>query len=106
MDKEAAEPPLVVRSGLYTGPTMDTPGASKDKTRKVEKPVVATKAPVSRKPAAAVKRVTPPPAPVVKPAPMPRIVVVEVIQGSKRATQNFEEKEPKGEPTPNPSEPN
>lgn len=100
VDKQAAEPPLVVRSDLYAGPTMDDPNKPKQaKTARVEKPPVVKKAPV--KPASA--RVAAPSAPkqvLAPPPPQPKVVVVELIQGSKRATQNFEEEETEQTETP------
>jgi pilus assembly protein CpaB len=110
MDKLAAEPPLSIQSELYTGPTMERPESEKSKSAPSERPVAAKKAgtrPVptqSAKPAAARKAAPPPP--VVQPAPAPRIISVELIQGAKRSTQDFEEQEPEAKETPEPSEPN
>lgn len=84
MDKEAAEPPLVTRNALYTGPTMDIPGAPR-KQQLPEQPPAPRKAPAPRRPApAAVKAPAPAPAPVI------RTITVELIQGAKRVTQDFE----------------
>jgi pilus assembly protein CpaB len=110
MDKDAADPPLVIKSALYTGPTMDTPGGTpRLKAAPTEKSDFAKKDMISRKPVsaarAAVKKVLPP-APVAQIAPAPRTIAVELIQGSKRSTQNFEEKEPEEKQAPDPSKPN
>jgi pilus assembly protein CpaB len=95
MDKKAAEPPLVVRSALYEGPTMEDPNKPKqDKAAMPERPTTARKPAASRRAAARIKaapaptQVAPPP-----PPPQPRVVVVELIQGSKRGKQSFEESE-------------
>ena len=94
MDKEAAEPFLVVKSDLYTGPTMESLAeASKTKTPP-EKPD-AKKSGASKGSVKSVAAVKPrPKAPVVAAAPPPppqRTVVVELIQGSKRSQNTFEE---------------
>jgi pilus assembly protein CpaB len=110
MDKVAANPPLIIRSALYTGPTMDTPGGTpKLKAAPPEKSDIAKKEVIYRNPVsaakAAVKKVLPP-TPIALTAPAPRIIAVELIQGSKRSTQNFEEKEPEEKQAPDPSKPN
>jgi Flp pilus assembly protein CpaB len=103
MDKEAAEPPMIVRTALYTGPTMEKPpGDSKtkpapEKVAPPQNPAASKKAAGSPKIAMAEKR---PKAPAVAPAPPPppvRVIVIELIQGSRRAKETFEEKNP--EPT-------
>jgi pilus assembly protein CpaB len=110
MDKEAAEPPLSIQSELYTGPTMEGPETEKSKAAPPEQPAVAKRAPVRRQPIeaprrAAARKAVPPPPPVVQPAPAPKIISVELIQGAKRTTQNFEE-EQEAKEAPEPSEPN
>jgi pilus assembly protein CpaB len=104
MDKNAAEPPLVLRTALYLGPTMDSkPGETKGKAVTPEKSVVSKKAALSgkrngpAKSSGATARVAARKAPVVAPLPAPpppRVVVVEVIQGARRAKESFEEKTP------------
>jgi pilus assembly protein CpaB len=96
MDKEAAEPALVIRSDLYEGPTMDGPNkGDKPKVVPPEKTATGRKArpPVKRAPVVtktapvqtAVVAAPPPP------PPQPKMLVIELIQGSRRATQSFEE---------------
>jgi len=102
MDKEAAEPPLVVRTALYTGPTMEKPRTSSDKQKvQPEKTPATTKSMAPAKPSSSAKTsiikkknaqaqaVTQTPA-----APPVRVVVVELIQGTRRAKESFEEKNP------------
>ncbi len=100
IDKEAAEPPLVVRSTLYEGPTMDDPKKPRQpKATAADRPAAAKRA--AAKPAA--PRVKAPPAPkaaVAPPPPQPRFMVVELIQGSKRAKETFEEQAPEQTETP------
>jgi len=99
MDKEAAEPPLVVRTSLYTGPTMEPlPDGSKAKgapEKPPEKLIASKKSSGPAKTAVLRKKATPTKVPVAAPAPPPpplRVVVVELIQGSRRAKETFEEK--------------
>ncbi len=111
VDKEAAEPPLVVKTALYAGPTMEMPkDASKIKV-KPEKTVLPEKliASTSKKSAGPAKiaqvrkKAAPEKAPVVAAAPQTppaRLVVVELIQGSKRAKETFQEKNPEQTETP------
>ena len=81
LDKEAVGPPLVVRSTLYEDANAE---ASLKDTQK-PKPAGQAQARVPvRKP---IPVVEPPPAP-----PKPQSFVVELIQGSKRDTQTFEQK--------------
>jgi pilus assembly protein CpaB len=110
MDKEAAEPPLVVSSTLYTGPTMEKPGdASKaktsDKSAASEKLLASKKSGESSKTALlrkkAVQEKPPAVAPVAPPPPV-RVVVVELIQGARRAKETFEEKNPEQNQTSTP----
>jgi pilus assembly protein CpaB len=99
IDKQAAEPPLVVQSTLYEGPTMDDPSKPKQaKPAVAEKPAVAVakKASPKVKAAPAPKQVAALP----PPPPQPKIFVIELIQGSKRASQNFEETNPEQIETP------
>lgn len=97
IDKEAAEPPLVVQSTLYEGPTMDNPNKPKEaKPAAAERPALAKKAPPRVKAAPAPKQVAAPP----PPPPQPKVLVIELIQGSKRASQNFEETTPEQTETP------
>lgn len=93
MDKDAAEPSLVVRSELYEGPTMEglekkiAPQEPEVKKTAGSKGTSKTpkSASVSKKAAAApVVQLPPPP-------PAQRTVVVEVIQGSKRSQNAFED---------------
>ena len=109
MDKEAAEPPLVVRSALYTGPTMEAPPGEKGskaspKTKPAILPVVAvsSKPKQPRKPlVAAIRPIVKPPIVTAAPTPPPsRIVVVEIIQGSRRSKENFVEESNPEEKTP------
>lgn len=87
LDKQAAQPPLVVRSGLYAdsmaGANPKNTPAPKDPP-KTKGSGVATKRPA---PVKAVPVVAPPP-----PPPPPRVFAVELIQGSKRVVEKFEEK--------------
>ncbi len=107
MDKDAAEPPLIIKSALYTGPTMDVPGSPQKKIVPTEQPVVAKKkATVAHKTVAALKKTPPAAAPIIQMPPGARIISVEIIQGSKRSTQNFEEKESEEKRTPDPTEHN
>jgi Flp pilus assembly protein CpaB len=109
MDKEAAEPPLVVRSALYAGPTMETFQDAKKKKLEEEKPASKeTRAgsgtsSESAKIATAKLKAPPRKEPIVSaPTPLPqaRMTVVELIQGSKRAKQSFEETNPEQTETP------
>ncbi len=101
LDKEAIEPPLIVRSTLYAGPTTAEPnpkGTAEANTKDAKvkpKPQEQPRPQVSS--AAIIKRPAPPRAlPAVAPPPpepaKPKIIAVELIQGARRATQNFEEK--------------
>jgi pilus assembly protein CpaB len=101
LDKEAAEPPLVVKAALYTGPTMEGMG---DKATTVEKPAPPPpRAAGTRKSVAASRRRPVAPKPIVAPPPQePRVFVVEVIQGARRSKQSFEEE---GEPEKQPELP-
>jgi pilus assembly protein CpaB len=93
MDKDAAEPFLVVRSDLYEGPTMEKLKDGSTVKASPEKPDVknrlaskgAFNATASAKAKTRAHLVTAPP-----PAPPQRIIVVELIQGSKRSQNNFE----------------
>jgi pilus assembly protein CpaB len=87
MDKNAAEPPLVVRSKLYEGPTMERPGEKTD----VQPPPAPAGTAAVKRPAAAPARK--PAVAVTKPLP-PRMVEVELIQGAKRTSGSFEDKPP------------
>jgi len=105
MDKEAAEPPLVIRSALYTGPTMEGAKGSKPKAPPAEKSLLARKATTSRKAVAAASS-TASEGTCCPTGTDSRIVVVEVIQGSRRAKENLKKwsliKSQKEKPTPNP----
>lgn len=87
MDKKAAEPSLVLRSSLYTGPTM---GDAEPGDRALpEKPVVRTMAPKSK----SSQRQKAAKSELVAAAPLPqrKIIEVELIQGIKRSKNSFEE---------------
>lgn len=101
MDKVAAEPPLVVQTTLYTGPTMESPKDPSKAKGTPEKAVAPSKLVASKKPVETArtefvrKKAIPTKAPVAAPpAPPLRVVVVELIQGSKRAKESFEGKNP------------
>jgi pilus assembly protein CpaB len=99
MDKQAAEPPLVNRTTLYMGPTMETPGVPTKASETAEELAVAKKSTGSgRRVRTAARRSAAPkaePVAVLPPPPSPeRFVVVELIQGSKRAKETFEQKNP------------
>jgi pilus assembly protein CpaB len=95
MDKEAAEPALVVRSDLYEGPTMEK--LNKDGSTKAspEKPEVKNKLASKgalrvTKPTASAKAKTKAPVMTAPLPPPPQRIVVELIQGSKRSQNTFE----------------
>jgi len=107
MDKEAAEPPIVGRTSLYTSPTMEKPGSKNkipDTSAAPEKPLATKKSAGSAKAALLRKKAIQENPPAVAPvAPPPvRVVVVELIQGSKRAKETFEEKNLEQNQTPTP----
>jgi pilus assembly protein CpaB len=103
MDREAAEPPLVVRSALYAGPTMDRPKGEREESS-AEKPAPPKKSSASSRTASVRRRPPPkPPEPAPTPTPETRVVVIELIRGSNRAKQTFEGKTP--EPTETPTLP-
>jgi pilus assembly protein CpaB len=85
LDNEVANPPIVSRTHLYT-----PPGET-----------IETKAPVREKPPVYARRA---PAPVVAaappPPPKPAVLVIELIQGAKRANETFEEKKATEEKKP------
>jgi pilus assembly protein CpaB len=105
MDKEAAEPPLVVRTALYNGPTMDiTKGKAQmtqEKAAAPEKPRVSRKSVRPEETALLRKKATPEKVEATPPPPA-KVVVVELIQGSRRAKETFEEKHPEQTETPTP----
>jgi pilus assembly protein CpaB len=89
LDNKTVDPPLVFRSALYAGST------TAEEKPKVKAPITgatstaAAAKPVRKpKPASVVAVATPTP----PPPPAPKLWSVELIQGSKRATENFEEK--------------
>ncbi len=89
LDKEAVSPPLVGRSDLYAGPT--TPDGIEKSPTSPKNPVkprvgvmVRREAPVKARVAA-----TPEPPP---PPPKTSVFIVELIQGSKRANETFDQK--------------
>lgn len=91
IDKDAAEPLLVVRSDLYAGPTMEGLKDSREKTASEKTDAkagsgsrFAAKAPNKAKAPLVTAPTTPPP-------PPQRSIVVEVIQGSKRSQSTFDE---------------
>jgi pilus assembly protein CpaB len=107
MDKEAAEPPLIVRSALYTGPTMEPAKDANGKPIVKQKPLVAeAKPPAALRASGSGKSIKPgrtavsstkplPKEPVLQHVPPPpKTIVVEMIQGSKRSTENFVEDKP------------
>jgi pilus assembly protein CpaB len=103
MDKEAAEPLLVVRSKLYEGPTMEQlKDRAKDQSI-TEKPDVkkASGSGSGSKPSTAVRAAKKAPAVTAPPPPPPppavvqqRMVTIEVIKGSNRSQSNFEDTNP------------
>ncbi len=102
-DKETVNPPLVVRSALFEGPV--APGAEKS-TRESAAEKRAIKPPVSAKRAVAPKKPAPVQAAAVTPPaqPPPRVLVIELIQGSRRAKEIFEEATPEQTETSTPSD--
>ncbi len=78
LDRTTVDPPLVYRSALYEG---SKPEAA---PQEAEQPVVQNRRP----PVKVLQAPPPPPAP-----PPPRVVAVELIQGVKRATETFQEKD-------------
>jgi hypothetical protein len=107
LDKEAAEPLLVVRSELYEGPTMETSGNKSKSKPAAEKPeakkaagkgkssgTAPASAKVVKKPAA-----TPAPPPPPQTVSAQRMVEIELIQGSKRSKSAFEEENPESTET-------
>ncbi len=105
LDHEAVEPPLISRTALYAGPTAEEnpkKGSSGKTPPAAEKSSTMAKGTGSGKGAVPVKAVAPkkkpaPPKALVEappPPPKPHFVAVELIQGSKRVTENFEEKKP------------
>ena len=87
MDKGQVESPLVLRSALFEGRILEGAGLVRSKT--AEAPA---KMSGSRK--VTVAKAKPTPVPVAAPAPPPRMVSVELIQGSRRETKSFEEEKP------------
>ncbi len=95
LDKEATEPSLVVRSELYSGPTVEKADLKSKAKAEPEKTIVKRTAMSSKRnlrPEAmgmtkkkAVAIVAPPP-----PPPPPRAIEVELIQGMKRTKDTFE----------------
>ncbi len=106
LDHEAVEPALISRTALYAGPTAEenpktrgsgkTPAADKNATLAKAKGSGSGKGTVAVKAVAPRKKPAPPKALVEAPPPPPKphFVAVELIQGSKRVTENFEEKKP------------
>jgi pilus assembly protein CpaB len=82
LDHETVDPPVVFKSALYLGST--TP-EEKPKPKAPAPPPSVRKA----KPVVVQKVAAPAPPP---PPPPPKVFAVELIQGSKRATENFTEK--------------
>jgi pilus assembly protein CpaB len=76
LDLEKVDPPLVFRSALYTGATLEEP----------PKPVKVAVRPRTI-PATGASAMPPPP-------PPPRVFEVELIRGIKRESEKFEEKKP------------
>ncbi len=90
LDKTVAQPPLIVRSRLYD----DAPGGAKLKDLFAQadppKPKGSGAGSGVRRPAPV--KVAPVVAPPPPPPPAPRVFAVELIQGSNRKTEKFEEK--------------
>jgi len=107
LDHEAVEPQLVSRTMLYAGPTSEENPKKGPKAPAAEKNIAVAKAGTGGKsavPAQTVARVKKP-APArylaeVPPPPKPHVIVVELIQGSKRANESFEEKKSSQEQKP------
>lgn len=101
MDKNAAEPSLVSRSALYTGPTMETVGSGAKAPPEKPAARIGSAKPKSDTP----RKAAPPKREVVAPAPLPtpKIIEVELIQGIKRSKNTFEEAN--AESTPNSTQP-
>jgi pilus assembly protein CpaB len=81
LDLKPVNPPMVRRSQLYAGELAEAPQKPKPQPKAVE-----------TAPKRAAVRPSPKPAPVIEPPPPLRVSVVELIQGSKRTTESFEEK--------------
>ncbi len=88
LDNKTVDPPLIFRSALYDGPDDKAGQSEKTPPASDKKPSVPAVAQAKKAPA--VKVTALPATPVLTPPPV-RTMTVELIQGVKRASQNFEE---------------
>lgn len=98
LDHALVDPPLIFKSALYES-SGATAKAYANKSMQVEKVKVAEGSiparPVKRKQTApAPAKAIIPPLPTVEVTPAPKILTIELIQGSRRVTGTFEEKKP------------
>lgn len=91
LDKDSAEPPLVIRSALYENTGSENP--SKPATAETRSTGRVSAA--ARRPPAPARKIAPPPPPTL--VPQSRLVVVELIQGTKRSENSFEDANPESE---------